>query len=79
MNPSGVRHYVDKNQTDWDGYVSYAMFVYNTTVHSTTNHQPYELVYGFPAVIPHIRTLSGSLQARYNYDDYTFELKQKLQ
>lgn len=53
------------------------MFVYNTIVHLTTNHQPYELVYGFPAVIPH--TLSGSPQARYNYDDYTFELNQKLQ
>jgi transposase InsO family protein len=72
-----LRHYVEKKQTDWDDYVVYAMFVYNTTVHSTTNHQPYELVYGFPAMVPH--TLSSPPQIRYNYDDYTFELKQKLQ
>jgi hypothetical protein len=72
-----LRHYVNKNQTDWDDYVAFAIFVYNTTVHTTTNHQPYELVYGFPATVPH--TLSRTPQARYNYDDYTYELKQKLQ
>ncbi|KAL4132497.1 hypothetical protein QTP88_009636 [Uroleucon formosanum] len=72
-----LRHYVNKNQTDWDEYVAFAIFVYNTTVHTTTNHQPYELVYGFPATVPH--TLSRTPQARYNYDDYAYELKQKLQ
>ncbi|KAL4108059.1 hypothetical protein QTP88_018316 [Uroleucon formosanum] len=71
-----LRHYVNKNQTDWDDYVAFATFVYNTTVY-TTNYQPYELVYGFPATVPH--TLSRTPQARYNYDDYTYELKQKLQ
>ncbi|KAF0682163.1 Uncharacterized protein FWK35_00037242, partial [Aphis craccivora] len=60
-----------------DDYVAFAIFVYNTTIHTTTNHQPYELVYGFPATISH--TLSRTPQARYNYDDYSYELKQKLQ
>lgn len=68
-----LKHCVDKNQANWDDYVAYAAFVYNTT---TTNHQPYELIYGFSTVVSH--TLSGTLQVRYNYDDYTFELKQKL-
>ena len=72
-----LRHYVNSNQTDWDDYVAFAIFVYNTTVHTTTNHQPYELVYGFTATVPH--TLSRTPQARYNYDDYTYELKQKFQ
>lgn len=72
-----LRHYVDKYLDDWDDYVPYAMFVYNTTIHTTTKHQPYELIYGFPASIPH--TLSRIPQLRYNYDDYVFELKQKLQ
>lgn len=72
-----LRHYVDKHLDDWDEYVPYAMFVYNTTVHTTTKHQPYELIYGFSASIPH--TLSRTPQPRYNYDDYVFELKQKLQ
>lgn len=63
-----LRHYVDKHLDDWDDYVPYAMFVYNTTVHTTTKHQPYELIYGFSASIPH--TLSRTPQPRYNYDDY---------
>lgn len=72
-----IRHYVNKNQTDWDDYIAFAMFVYNTTTHTSTNHQPYELVYGFPASIPH--TLTRSSQPRNNYDDYTYELRQKIQ
>lgn len=28
------------------------MLVYNTTPHTTTNYTSYDLVYGFPAVIP---------------------------
>lgn len=52
------------------------MFVYNTTVYSTTNDQPYELVYGFFEIVPH--SLSRSPTTRYNYDDYASELKQKL-
>jgi len=27
-----LRHYTNKNQADWDDYVIYAMFVYNTTI-----------------------------------------------
>lgn len=70
-------HYIDKHHKDWDDYVVYAMFIYNTTVHTTTNHQPYELIYGFPPSIRH--TSSRSPQPRYNYEDYEFDLKQKIQ
>ncbi|KAF0751359.1 THAP domain-containing protein 2-like, partial [Aphis craccivora] len=45
--------------------------------HTTNKYQPYELIYGFPASIPH--TSSRTPQPRYNYDDYVFELKQKFQ
>ncbi|KAL4135986.1 hypothetical protein QTP88_007560 [Uroleucon formosanum] len=50
-----LRHYVDKDHKNWDNYIPYAMFVYNTTVHLTTKNQPYELVYGFPAVVPQVQ------------------------
>lgn len=72
-----LRHYVDSHHSNWDDYIAYAMFVYNTTVHTTTNYQPYELVYGFPASVPH--TLSRTPSVVYNYDDYAVEIKQKLQ
>ncbi|KAL4100717.1 hypothetical protein QTP88_020751 [Uroleucon formosanum] len=68
-----LQHYVDKDHKNWDNYIPYAMFVYNTTVHSTTKYQLYELVYGFPAVVPH--NLSRNPTTRYNYDDYSVELK----
>lgn len=72
-----LRHYVDQNVQDWDDYVPYAMFVYNTTPHTTTNRQPYELLYGKPAEVPH--SLTRTEEVRYNYDDYSADLKQKLQ
>lgn len=72
-----LRHFVDSHHKKWDEYVAYAMFVYNTTVHTTTNYQPYELVYGYPASVPH--TLSHTPSTCYNYDDYAAELKQRLQ
>lgn len=72
-----LRHYVDKNLQDWDDYIPFAMFVYNTTPHSTTERQPYELLYGRPAEVPN--TLSRSEEVRYNYEDYCSELKQRLQ
>lgn len=69
-----LRHYVDKNLQDWDNYVPFAMFVYNTTLHTTTGKQPYELPYGRPVEIPH--SLMRTEEVRYNFDDFYTELKQ---
>lgn len=71
-----LRHYVDVNQQNWDSYVPYAMFVYNSSVHSSTGKQPYELLYGKTLLVPN--SLTKAPEARYNYDDYQTELKQKL-
>lgn len=72
-----LRHYVSEKKLEWDEYVPYAMFTYNSTIHSTTKFQPYELVYGYPVEVPH--TLTRMPQPCYNYEDYTFELRRKLQ
>ncbi|KAL4088948.1 hypothetical protein QTP88_024026 [Uroleucon formosanum] len=72
-----LRHYVDKNLQDWDEYIPFAMFVYNTTPNSTTERQPYELLYGKPAEVPNSH--SRTEEVRYNYDDCSYELKQRLQ
>ncbi|KAL4103589.1 hypothetical protein QTP88_018950 [Uroleucon formosanum] len=71
-----LRHYVDVNQQNWDSYVPYAMFVYNSSVHSSTGKQPYELLYGKTLLVPN--SLTKAPDARYNYDNYQTELKQKL-
>lgn len=71
-----LRHYVDSNRQDWDTYIPYAMFVYNSSEHRSTGKQPYELLYGKVLVVP--TTLIKPPEPRYNYDDYQEELLQKL-
>jgi transposase InsO family protein len=47
-----MRHYVSEDQSDWDEWVQYAAYVYNTTVYTTTTFTPFELVYGFRSEVP---------------------------
>jgi transposase InsO family protein len=68
-----LRHFVNNKQQNWDQYLAYSMFVYNSSVHSTTGFQPYELVYGRQLEVPH--SLSRTPQLNYNYEDYNFEIK----
>jgi len=72
-----LRHYVDKGLNNWDQFLPYAFFGYNSTIHTSTNYQPYSLVYGRTLEIP--IKLKCEPEPRYNYDDYVYELKQKLQ
>jgi hypothetical protein len=72
-----LRHYVNADQTNWDEWIPYAMYVYNTTVHSATGYTPFELVYGFQSTLPSALQETPSLQ--YCYDDFVLELKGRLQ
>ena len=72
-----LRHYVDKDLNNWDQLLPYALFVYNSTEHTATNYQPYALLYGKEIDIP--VKLKCNPEPRYNYDDYIFDLKQKMQ
>lgn len=72
-----LRHYVDKDQGNWDSYIPYAMFVFNSSEHRITGKQPYQLLYGRKLMVP--GTFIRLEEPRYNYDDYVHELKQRLQ
>jgi len=72
-----LRHYVDKKLNNWDEYLPYAFFVYNSTEHTSTGYQPYALLYGKKLEIP--IKLSHEPEPRYNYDNYYYDLKQKMQ
>lgn len=72
-----LRHYVDKGLNNWDQLLPYAFFVYNSTEHTATGYQPYALLYGKELDIP--VKLKANPEPRYNYDDYLYDLKQKLQ
>jgi hypothetical protein len=38
--------YVNDHQDDWDQYLPFVAFAYNTSIHSSTGRTPYELIYG---------------------------------
>jgi len=62
-----LRHYVKEDQTNWDQWVPFATYVYNTTEHTATRFTPYELLFGSPSVLP--SALKGPPEPQYNYDD----------
>jgi transposase InsO family protein len=72
-----LRHYVREDQTDWDEWVPYATFAYNTSEHSATGYTPFELLFGHPPSLP--SALKADPSPQYNYDDYVAELKGRLQ
>jgi transposase InsO family protein len=75
-----LRNFVDKNN-NWDRLICilicYAMFCYNTTIHTSTDYTPYELVFGRKPQIP--SSFHQNPEAQYNYDNYIFDLKRIMQ
>lgn len=72
-----LRSYVNVELDDWDNWSQYAVYTYNTTPHTSTKFSPYELLYGFRPNLP--GNLKTKPQAVYNYDNFLFELRYRLQ
>ena len=73
-----LRCFILEDQSNWDQWLSYATFVFNTTPHTSTGFTPHELLFGRKPNIP------GMLQKdapdkQYNYDSYVKELQSRLQ
>lgn len=71
-----LKHYLNDKQSNWDELISFAMFAYNTHVHRSTGHTPYETLFGHKPYLPNTITEEPSIT--YSYDDYITNLKQKL-
>lgn len=60
---------------EWDQWIPYFTFAYNTTPHVDTNYTPFELVFGRLANLPNYNTVNSKY---YNIDNYAQELKARL-
>jgi hypothetical protein len=71
-----LRCFCNPRNNEWDTFLPYACFVYNTAPHTVTKYTPDE-VFGRKANIPgHLQQKAAPL---YNYDDVVDDVKHKLQ
>jgi len=47
-----ISMYVDSKHRDWDRYIPYLIFAYNTTIHPATKESPFFLMYGREPRLP---------------------------
>lgn len=72
-----LRHFISDTQQDWDNWIPFATFTYNTTTHTATKFSPFELLFGFSPTLP--TSINQPLKMSYTYDDFIENLKQKMQ
>lgn len=68
-----IKFYVNSERTNWDRYISTAVYAYNNAVHSATNFSPYQLMFGRQPNLPYLDP-----EINVSYDDYLTTTKQKL-
>lgn len=72
-----LRNFVNKSHDNWSELIPYCMFTMNSSKSEATGYSPFELLYGHEVFIP--TSLKNKPDPLYNYDDYLYELKYKLQ
>lgn len=74
-----LRHFINEQHDDWDSWLPYFTFYYNTTPHSAHNFAPFELLFGKQANYPNELKNVKTIEPVYNHDLYYKEVKFKLQ
>ena len=72
-----IRSFVCAQLDDWDEYIPFFAFTYNTTVHSSTGFTPHELMFGYKAELP--SSLCTSYKGNETYFSYLESLRQNLE
>ena len=49
---SMMSHFIDETHSNWDLYLRYLVFAYNTSIQESTGETPYMLIHGFEARLP---------------------------
>lgn len=73
-----VRMYINGSPEDWEDWIKYYAFCYNTTPSSYHNFTPFELIFGKKTKLPEA-LLGSRVQPLYNLDAYDQELRYRLQ
>ena len=72
-----LRIFTNEHQSDWDNWIKYYQFSYNSTPHSDHTYTPFELIFGRKANLPQ-EAITGNNEPIYNFEDYKNELRYKL-
>jgi hypothetical protein len=69
-----IRTFIDKDFSEWDEILPFAVLTYNSNVHSSTGFSPYELTFGNPCNLPFMKHKNEKIPPVYNFDDYHLKL-----
>lgn len=75
-----LRSYCNSKKDDWDEYIKYFTYCYNSTPHGSFNHKfsPFELIFAKKPNIPEY-AVKNKIDPIYNIDNYSKETKYRLQ
>ena len=72
-----LRSFAKEDKYDWDIWLPYFSFAYNSTVHLSTKYAPFELIMGTNNALPD-ETLREFSEQFYTYDDFANEMRYRL-
>jgi hypothetical protein len=73
-----LRCFILEDQSNWDKWLPYATFVFNTTPHTAIGFTPHELMFGRKPTIPGLLQKEPP-ETQYAYDSYIKELQSRLE
>lgn len=73
-----LRCFTNDHKDDWDDWIQFYTFSYNTTPHIEHSFTPFELVFGHKANLPIDFRKTSNHEPIYNLEEYYNELKFKL-
>lgn len=74
-----LRSYISVDKTDWDVWLNYFVYCFNTTPSMAHNYCPYELVYSKTPNLPKELSIKNNIDPIYNIDNYAIESRYRLE
>ena len=74
-----LRSFVNADFDDWDQWIPYYCFCYNSSPHTDHQYSPFELVFGRQPNYPSSLLNAKNIDPVYNIENYSKELKFRLQ